>query len=175
MKTKWVLLLALSVGGFGKLAVAQSAQIGDQRPQVQYAVFHPAEGNSVLQPAAWDRDRDHDRDDHRWRDRDHDRDDHRWRDRDRDRDDRWRWRERRYPSATANNGWWRNGNGRNNGYWGRNNGWYGNNGGWYGNTANNGRYGQRGEYNRNGEFHPFGTNGYYDRDGKWHNGGGWWR
>ncbi len=38
---KMALLLALSVGVFGKLAVAQSAAGNVQAPQVQYAVFHP--------------------------------------------------------------------------------------------------------------------------------------
>ena len=182
MKTKLnvVLLLALSVGVFGKLAVAQSWGDNLQGAQMQYAVFHPGQTNPAMQLVA-EKDRDRDR-----CDGDHDRDDRGcgWRNRDRDRDrDGWRWRERRYPSGTTNNGYWGNkGNWRNNnGNWGRNNGWYGNQGNWrnngyYGNTANGGyRNDRRGEYDWNGDFHPFGSNGYYDRNGKWHNGGGWWR
>ena len=161
-KGKMVLLLALSVGVFGKLAVAQSAVGDDQVPQVQYAVFHPDQSNAGVQLAA-----DHDRERC-----------------ENDRDCRWRWKERhdRYPSSTANNGYYgNNGNYGNNGYYGNNgnNGYYGNHGGWYGNTANNNgrwatRNGQNGWYDRNGNFHPQGSNGYYDSSGRWHR-DGWWR
>ena len=159
---KMALLLALSVGVFGKLAVAQSAAGNDRAPQVQYAVYHPDQSNAALQTVA-----QHDRD---RCDGDHDRN---------DRGCRWQWKKRhdRNPSATAgNNGYYgNNGNYRNNnGYYGNNgnyrnnNGYYGNNGyysGRYGNTANNGtvysgaRNGQNGWYDRNGNFHTYNQNG----------------
>ena len=141
MKSKLfgALLLALSVGATGKLAMAQDKAADVQVPQAQYAVFHPAQTNAALQMTAW-RDRDGDR-----CDGDHDRDDRNCR-YDRDRDDRYR-----------NNGYWGN---NNNGYYGnvRNqNGWYDRNGYWHSNTST---YGNNG-YWGNG-------NGYYDRNGYWH-------
>jgi hypothetical protein len=153
MKSKLnvALLLALSVGASGKLAMAQD-KVGDLRAsQAQSAVFHPQQTGAALQLTAG-----------RDRDGDHDRDDRNRRGNDRDRDDRYR------NHVYRNNGPW---GANNNGYWG-NNGWYGNSGAYRNNGYyNNGytvRNGQRGWYDNNGNFHLQGTNGYYDRNGYWH-------
>jgi len=132
MKIKLALLLALSVGAFGKLAVAQTSGQSLQRAQAQYAVYHPDQSKATVQQVA----------SNRWHDR----------------DDRWRWRERRYPNTTANsnwnNGYWGNGNYRNGGWYGNtaNNSRYAQRGD-YDRNGDFHPFGSNGYYDRNGNWH----------------------
>jgi hypothetical protein len=128
MKTNLVLLLALSVGVFGKMAVAQSPAEQVQVPQVQYAVFHPDQDNATLQLTNWD-------DRHCERERDCRERDNRWR------DERWR--------NDRNNGNW------NNGYYGNTAAGNYRNGqrGDYGPNGDFHPFGSNGYYDRNGNWH----------------------
>jgi hypothetical protein len=139
MKTKlsMALILALSVGVSGELAMAQNAQADSLNvPQAQYAVFHPGQDRGGLEQVSWFH-RDKER-----CDGDHDRDDRNCR---YDRDDLYR-----------NNGYY-NGYGQSNAYYG--NGYYRN--GWYDRSGNFHPQASNGYYDRNGNWH---NNGWRDRD-----------